>query len=182
MALNVKIGILNNKDSIIITEDTGNYNGVTNVGGWGAPNPAYTNPPVTAIVVDIYYPSAVTPSVAALNLLPTSFFTSTDRAYDLTSNVTLADGVWQYQVRYTITAVGTLTATKYALRDNELKCKIGQLALGDMDTNNFEEVKTMYDKMVQAFECEEYILAQELYEEISDMLTDCSPYSSNCNC
>ena len=107
--------------------------------------------------------------------------TTVDRAYNLTSGVTVQDGVWRYVVTYTISAV-TYTITKYALRDNDLKCQIGALALGDMDTNNFEEIKTMYDKMVQAFLCEEYILAQELYEEISDMLTDCSPYSYNCNC
>lgn len=181
MALDLKIGILNNKDSIIITEDTGNYNAVTNVGGWGAPNPAYTNPPVTAITLNIFYPGSATPNITALNLLSTSFFTTVDRAYNLTSGVTVQDGVWRYVVTYTISSVA-YTVTKYALRDNDLKCQIGTLALGDMDTNNFEEIKTMYDKMVQAFLCEEYVLAQELYEEISDMLTDCSPYSYNCNC
>lgn len=181
MALELKVGILNNKSAIIITEDTGNYNAVTNPTGWGSPNAAYTNPPVTAISLNIYYPSATTPSVSNINLLATTFFTSTDRAYNLTSAITLQDGVWKYVVNYTISSIN-YSVTKYALRDNVIRCLIGQLALSDMDTNNFEEVKLLYDKMVQAFECEEYILAQELYQEIKDALADCSPYISNCNC
>ena len=181
MALELKVGILNNKTAIIITEDTGNYNAVTNPTGWGSPNAAYTNPPVTAIALNVYYPGTTTPSIATINLLTTSFFTSVDRAYDLTSAVDLQDGVWKYIVSYTISGV-SYSVTKYALRDNTIRCLIGQLALGDMDANNYEEVKLLYDKMVQAFECEEYVLAQELYEEINDALTDCSPYSLNCNC
>jgi len=181
MALDLKVGILNNKASIIITENTGDYNAVSNITGWGAPNPAYTNPPVTAIALNIYYPGSTVTSVPEIDLLPTSYFTSADRAYDLTSSLTLQDGVWKYIVSYTISSV-VYSVTKYALRDNDIKCKIGQLALGDMTSNNYEEVKITYDKMVQAFECEEYVLAQELYEEINDMLTDCTPYSSNCNC
>lgn len=181
MALELKVGILNNKSAIIITEDTGNYNAVTNPSGWGSPNAAYTNPPVTAISLNVYYPGTTTASIAEIDLLSTTFFTSTDRAYDLTSAVTLQDGVWKYIVNYTIDGI-SYSVTKYALRDNTIRCLIGQLALGDMDLNNFEEVKLLYDKMVQAFECEEYVLAQELYEEITDALTDCSPYTSNCNC
>jgi hypothetical protein len=64
MALEIKVGILNNKDNIIITEDTGNYNAVTNPTGWGSPNAAYTNPPVTAIALNVYYPGTTTPSIA----------------------------------------------------------------------------------------------------------------------
>lgn len=188
MALDLKVGILNNKASIIITEDTGDYNAVSNITGWGAPNYAYTNPPVTALALNIYYPGSATVSIGPVNLLGTTYFTSADRAYDLTSSLTLQDGVWKYIVTYTI-IVDVVTeesvdyvVTKYALRDNDIKCKIGQLALGDMTSNSYEEFKIMYDKMVQAFECEEYVLAQELYEEINDMFTDCAPYSVNCNC
>jgi hypothetical protein len=270
MALEIKVGILNNKDNIIITEDTGNYNAVSNPGGWGAPNPDYTiatfgtgaktsssidtgteritsashgftalqqvvyttsgttiggltsgqryfilSPttndfqlssdgatavnltsagtgthtftPATNISLDIYLPGTTT-SIGVSTLLGTTYFSSTDRAYNLFTDLsavvptfTLQDGVWKYIVTYNISGV-PYVITKYALRDNTIRCLIGQLALGDMDANNYEEVKLLYDKMVQAFECEEYVLAQELYEEINDALTDCSPYSSNCNC
>ena len=181
MALEIKVEITNTKDKLIIADVTGNYNGVTNPGGWDATsveNPAYSD--ITALTLDVYYPGSSIADLSAFDLYTTSYFTSTDRAYDLTSNVTLQDGVWQFDYNYTVS--GGVTNTIYSLRDIDLKCKIGQLALGDMETNNFDEIKSMYDRMVQAFLCEEYVFAQELYEEISDMLTDCSPYSVNCNC
>lgn len=187
MALEIKVEVANNKDGIVFSDITGNYNAVSNPGGWGSPNDAYTNPPVTAISLDIYTPGSDT-SVGAANLLGTTYFTSSDRAYDVYKDVssvvptlTLSDGVWKYVVTYTISSV-PYQVTKYSLRDNTLRCTIGELALGDMTSNDFAEIKTMYDKMVQAFDCEEYVFAQELYEEINDMLTDCSPYSINCNC
>lgn len=181
MALEIKVEITNTKDKLIIADVTGNYNGVTNPGGWGSPNPAYSD--ITALSLNVFYPGSSVADLSAFNLYTTSYYTTTDRAYDLTSNVTLQDGVWKFEYSYTVTGiVGAVTSTIYSLRDIDLKCKIGQLALGDMETNNFDEIKSMYDRMVQAFLCEEYIFAQELYEEISDMLTDCSPYSYNCNC
>ena len=54
-----------------------------------------------------------------------------------------------------------------------------------MDINNYAEAKLLYDRMVQAFDCEEYTLAQELYEEINFLLSDsdCNAYSiGGCNC
>lgn len=188
MPLEIKIGILNNKDNIIITEDTGNYNAVSNPGGWGAPNAAYTNPPVTAISLDIFLPGT-TASIGASALLGTTYFTSSDRAYNLYTDpssvvptFTLQDGVWKYVITYTISGT-PYVITKYALRTNSIKCSVAELALGDMDNNNYDVAKTLYDKMVQAFECGEYILAQDLYEELNDFFTDCSPYSINsCGC
>jgi hypothetical protein len=38
MALAIKIGIINYDDKIVITDDTGDYNAVSNPGGWGSPN------------------------------------------------------------------------------------------------------------------------------------------------
>ena len=54
--------------------------------------------------------------------------------------------------------------------------------IGGPGSNGYEEIKDLYDRMVQAFECEEYVLAQELYEEIQEAFTDCSPYCIKCNC
>ena len=188
MAIELKVGITNNKNNIIISDNTGDFNAVSNPGGWGHPNANRTTPsPVSAISLNIYLPGASAP-LATANLLGTTFFTSSDRAYDIFGDpsavvptFTLQDGIFKYETVFTISSV-TYTVTTYSLRDNDLRCSIGELALGNMDTNDFQEVKLMYDKMVQAFECEEYTLAQNLYAEIQDMLTDCSPYTIGCNC
>lgn len=193
MPLTLKIGIINNDDNIIISDDTGNYNAISNPGGWdatGVTNPAHTTPsPVSVMSLDIYLPGTTTALSPSSNLLTTTFFTTTDRAYNLYTDpsavvptFTLQDGVWKYVVNYTISGVSGVI-TKYSLRTNEIDCSVAKLALGNMDTNNFEEAKLLYDKMIQAFECEEYTLAQELYVELNDFFTDCSPYSINsCGC
>lgn len=193
MPLELKIGIINNDDNIIISDDTGNYNAISNPGGWdatGVTNPAHTTPtPVSVVSLDIYLPGTTTALSPSSNLLTTTFFTTTDRAYNLFTDPSavvptfaLQDGVWKFVVNFTISGVLNVV-TKYALRTNVIRCSIGKLALGNMDMNNFEEAKLLYDKMVQAFECEDYTLAQELYEEINYFFTDCSPYSINsCGC
>jgi hypothetical protein len=265
MALDIRPVIINEKSKIIIADQTGDYNAITNPGGWIPATPRtftgvvntttdtltlnnhgfytgqvvtytftntgmasvvsgtklytnvidantlkfaeLTNPGlipvlnldnatltsnaltpyndvrarVSAISLSVTKPGATTP-LSAINLFTTTFWTTTDYAYDLTSLVTLQEGVWKFVITWTIDG-NTVTSTKYALRVNELRCSIAELALGDMTANNYEEYKSLYDRMVQAFECGEYILAQELYEEINDMFTDCSPYSINsCGC
>jgi len=193
MPLKLKIGIINNDDNIIIRDDTGNYNAISNPSGWdatGVTNPAHTTPtPVSVVSLDIYLPGTTTALSPSSDLLTTTFFTTTDRAYNLFTDPSavvptfaLQDGVWKFVVKFTISGVLN-EVEKYALRTNVIRCSIGKLALGNMDTNNFEEAKLLYDKMVQAFECEDYTLAQELYEEINYFFTDCSPYSINsCGC
>ncbi len=205
-----KTEIINNADSIIISDNTGDYNAITNPGGWGTPNSARTSAFVRAILLDIYLPgTSATIGTSALHFQmnptdpsfpngTTTFFTGTDRAYNLTTDPSavvptflLQDGVWKFVLTYRIDETGaslntglkTISDTKYLLRTNEIRCKIAKLALGDMDTNNYDQAKSLYDKMVQAFECEEYVLAQDLYEEINDFFADCSPYSINsCGC
>jgi hypothetical protein len=192
MALDIKLSIINNKNEIIVVDSTGDYNAITNPTGWGAPNPAHTNVDVTSVRLTVTNPSG---TIFADNLPPnslynTTFWTSTSRAYEITvdttniftTNPVIADGIWKFVIVFTILGTPT-TVTKYALRDNVLKCQLGQLALGDMDTNSFEEAKLMYDKMVQAFECGEYVLAQQLYQDISDFLSECdTTIFRNCGC
>lgn len=192
MALEIKISIVNNKNEIIVVDSTGDYNAITNPTGWGAPNAAHTNVDVTSVRLTVTNPSGTifTDSVPPNSLYNTTFWTSTARAYEITADVTnifttnpvIADGVWKFVVAFTV--LGTpISVTKYALRDNNLKCLIGQLALGDMDTNSFEEIKLMYDKMVQVFECEDYVLAQSIYQDINDMLNECdATIFRNCGC
>ena len=192
MALEIKMSIVNNKNEIIVVDSTGDYNAITNPTGWGAPNAAHTNVDVTSVRLTVTNPSGTifTDSVPPNSLYNTTFWTSTARAYEITADVSnifttnpvIADGVWKFVVDFTV--LGTpISVTKYALRDNNLKCLIGQLALGDMDTNSFEEVKLMYDKMVQVFECEDYVLAQSICQDINDMLNECdATIFRNCGC
>lgn len=192
MALDIKINIINNKNEIIIVDNTGDYNAITNPTGWGAPNAAHTNVDVTAVRLTVTNPSGTifTDSVPPNSLYNTTFWTTSSRAYEITADVTnifttnpvIADGVWKFVVDFTVLG-SPISVTKYALRVNTLKCLIGQLALGDMDTNSFEEIKLMYDKMVQVFECEDYVLAQSIYNDINDMLNDCdTTIFRNCGC
>jgi hypothetical protein len=183
-----KLEIINNKSNIVISDTTGDYNAVTNPLGWDST--ATVTPSRSSVSVaslEITKPGASV-SIGAANLMTTSFIVGTSRAYDVFSDptnvvptFTLEDGVWKYVMTIT-DSFGTFTKTEYSLRVNELKCKIGKLALGNLDTNKFYEVKSEYDRMVQAFECEEYVLAQEIYESVVDMLTSCYPYSPSCNC
>lgn len=192
MALEIKISIVNNKNEIIVVDSTGDYNAITNPTGWGAPNAVRNNVDVTAVRLTVTNPSGTifADSVPPNSLYNTTFWTGSSRAYEITADVTnifttnpiIADGVWKFVVDFTVLG-SPISVTKYALRDNALKCLIGQLALGDMDTNSFEEVKMMYDKMVQVFECEDYVLAQSIYQDISDMLNDCdATIFRNCGC
>lgn len=191
MALDIKLSIINNKNEIIVTDSTGDYNAITNPTGWGAPNPLRNNANVTSVRLTVTNPSGTifADSAPPNSLYNTTFWTGTSRAYEITADVTnifttnpvIADGVWKFVVVFTVLGTPT-TVTKYALRDNVLRCQLGQLALGDMDTNNFEEAKLMYDKMVQAFECGEYTLAQQLYQDINDFLTDCDTMIRDCGC
>jgi hypothetical protein len=187
MALAIKIGIINYDDKIVITDNTGDYNAVSNPSGWGSPNTAHTTPsPVSAVNLDIYIPSSTT-SIGTSNLITTTFFTSTDRAYDLLNDITsvvptfaLQDGIWKYVINFV--GSGAQALTQYSLRDNTLRCAIGKLALSDMDTNNYEEIKLLYDKMVQAFNCADYVLAQSLYDDIQFALTDCGAGYTYASC
>lgn len=260
MALDIKIGIKNTKTQMMIFDETGDYNAITNDTGWYSTTPktftggnvstvndtvtinnhgfymgqrvtytftgtgmagvtsgtilyvnvvdantlkfsqsagllpvldlnntsltnnaltAYdqTRARVTAISLTITNPSntALTP----INLYTTTFWTSDDRALDLTEDVTLADGVWKFETSFTYNG-GPLVETNYVLRTNDLLCRIGKLALGNMTSNDYAEIKLMYDNMLNAFDCAEYTLAQEIYDNIDEALTDCNIPSCGC--
>ena len=52
-----------------------------------------------------------------------------------------------------------------------------------MTSNDYAELKMLYDKMVQAMECGEYVLAQEIYADIQDTLSGCAPsIRTSCGC
>jgi len=194
MALSIQIGIINNDADIIVVDNTGDFNAISNPGGWNdtvTPTPSSLRSNVTVVDLNIFIPGSTT-TIGNSALYATTFFNvGTNRAYNVFTDPSavvptfaLTDGVWKYVFTFTILSVVT-TVTKYSLRVNDLLCSIGQLALGNMDINNYAEAKLMYDRMVQAFDCEEYTLAQELYEEINFLLSDsdCNAYSiGGCNC
>jgi hypothetical protein len=135
---------------------------------------------ISAISLSITQPGTTTP-LSAINLYTTTFWTSIDYAYNLTSSVTLTDGIWKFVVTFTNDG-SPVIETVYALRTNDLTCTLSQLALGNMTSNDYAEIKLMYDKMVNAFECGEYDLAQEIYDDIQDALTECYPSIKPCGC
>lgn len=266
MALDIRTGIVNNKASMIIADVTGDYNALTNPGGWiqetardftsgvnvsndtltynnhgfytgqvltyefsgtgmasvvsgtelyanvvdsntlkFALYPTYpgllpvldlnnttlssnsltpyndVRARVSAISLEITTPGASS-ALSPIDLYATSFWTSPSYAYDLTSSVNLSDGVWKFVITYTVDG-NTIAKTNYVLRDNVIKCAIAKLALGDMTSNDYAEIKLMYDKMLQAMECEEFVLAQTIYEDIVDALSSCAiDVRKGCGC
>jgi hypothetical protein len=194
MALSIQIGIINNDADIIVVDNTGDYNAISNPGGWNdtvTPNTASYRSNVTVVDLNIFLPGSTT-TIGNSALYSTTFFNvGTNRAYNVFTDPStvvptfaLTDGVWKYVFTFSILS-STVIVTKYSLRVNNLVCSIGKLALGNMDINNYAEAKLLYDRMVQAFNCEEYTLAQELYEEINFLLSDsdCNAYSiGGCNC
>jgi len=123
------------------------------------------------------------PNKTALSAIPvSSSYWINNYGYDLTSYVTLAEGVWQYDFTWTIDSL-PVQVTAYQLRDEELKCAIGKLALNDLCKSDYAAIKFEYDRMRQAFECTEYEIAQDIYNDINDMLVDCNGTGTlNCGC
>jgi len=161
----------------IIIDSTGDYNAVTNLTGWGSPNTvrsAAVTPTMNAVLVS---PSGVSTTVS---LLAGNFADNAIRSQSVYSSLTssLGDGIWFVTINYT-----GFTVTTYTLRDASIKCALGKLALGDMTSNDYAELKMLYDKMVQAMDCGEYLLATEIYSDIQDALSGCAPsIRTSCGC
>jgi hypothetical protein len=145
---------------------------------------------ITEIRLSILSPTDIAYSDSAYpnSIFATTFATSSDRAYDIVSDISsifptikLEDGVWKYTFTYTISGV-TYVVIKWALRLNDLNYRMAQLVFGDLDGNTYEEVKLQYDRIIQAFECGEYVLANELYVDIDQYFTTCYPTIKGCNC
>lgn len=162
---------------LIIIDSTGDYNAVSNPKGWGSPNEARSA--LTAIST-----VATSPSATAVTIVMTggNFDNDTYRSQNLASSLTLVDGIWKFETTFTISA-NAETITTYTLRDISLRCALGKLALGDMTSNDYAELKMLYDKMLQAMECEEYVLAEEIYADIESALASCpTSIRRSCGC
>lgn len=181
MALTINTASYNTKTGMYVTETTGDYNAVTNPGGFGSPNATRAN--ITTIIFVITQPDG---SVVTLDV-PTPFVTGPSYAYDVVNTAsgaeaTLMDGVYSVLTTYTSSVGGPYTTTEYILRDYDLRCAMGALALKDMKGTEYQKLKLAYDRMAQAFACEDYTLTQELMDDANALLDDCNGTYFNCGC
>jgi hypothetical protein len=183
MALEISVSITNTKDSVILEDTTGVYNAISNPGGWGSPNSLRSS--VSASTVTVTSPDG---SVLANPEDVVTLF-NPGTTFDLTTYIetesTLSDGVWKFQ--FSLTGVSDTAATAYGLRDIELKTKLAQLALGDLESNDFAEYDRRYRILLLAFEQGEYTTVQEIMEDLSSDLDDClsgdtNIYGLDCGC
>lgn len=171
MALSVNpiVTINHSTGVMVIVDSTGDYNAVTNLYGWGSPNEDRSA--LTAITTSVTPPGAA--SATSITLTGGNFDNDSVRAQDITSSLTMGDGLWKFETTFTVSPNSEVVTT-YSFRDVALKCAIGKLALGNMTMNDYAEVKLMYDKLLQAMECQEYTLVEEIHLDIIDALSYCA--------
>jgi hypothetical protein len=177
MALSVNpiVNITHTPDNIYILDVTGDYNAVTNLTGWGSPNEARSA--LTAITATITYPDTTT---QALTLTGTSFDDDAIRAYDATT-ILKQDGVYKIDAVFSVSP-NSETVSAWSLRTNGIKCQLTALALGDTTSNDFAEAKAMYDRMIVAFDCGEYVLVEEILTDLESFFDDCGYTKIKCGC
>lgn len=182
LAVNPIVELLQTKDYIYIVDVTGDYNAVTNPNGWGSPNEARSA--LSAITATVTYPDGTT---AALTLTGTDLDDDVKRAYKATT-LSKMDGVYAIDVTFQITVAGTppvITSeivTAHSLRDNDIRCQLAALALGNTESNDFNEAKLIYDRMIVAFDCAEYVLVEEILTDLEAFFDDCGYSKINCGC
>ena len=175
LAVNPIVELIQTKDYIYIVDVTGDYNAVTNPTGWGSSTNLRSA--LTAITAVVTYPDGTT---ASLTLTGTDFDDDVKRAYNATT-LSKMDGVYAIDVTFTITSASE-TVTAHSLRNNDIKCQLAALALGNTDSNDFNEAKLIYDRMIVAFDCAEYVLVEEILTDLEAFFDDCGYSKINCGC
>jgi hypothetical protein len=104
---------------------------------------------------------------------------------DITSDIegvdgSLVDGIWKFV--FTLAGISQTSYTMYAFRTNDVRKLLMQLAQKNLDVVGFAEAKNLYDKMIYAFEAENYTLTQEIYDQLTDLLEGCGFSIRNCGC
>lgn len=113
MALELSIGIhqADNCKSFTLSDTTGAYVALTNVGGHGSPNPAIADADTATLAVTLFG-SATTYTKSVFSTLPTTTttteFTINNTDLGLASTATIPDGI--YLLRYTVSGGFTITA------------------------------------------------------------------------
>jgi hypothetical protein len=54
--------------------------------------------------------------------------------------------------------------------------------LGDLEINDFAEAKSIYDKMHTVFDCKEYVLTEEVLDDLEAFFDDCGYTKITCGC
>ena len=175
LSVNPQVELIHTNDTIFIVDVTGDYNAVTNPNGWGSPNEARSA--LTAITALVTYPDATTDN---LTLTSTDFDNDSVRAYNATT-LKRMDGVYEIDVTFTVSPDNEVI-TEYSLRDNAVKCQLAALALGDLEINDYAEAKSIYDKMHTVFECDEYVLTEEVLDDLEAFFDDCGYTKIRCGC
>lgn len=186
MALDLQLRIQNNvlddneENAIILIDETGDYDVTSNPGGWGTPNSARAALSDSDVVVTP--PDGV--ELASFDLgtwATTTALASKDLTADLDALDTAPqDGIWKFV--FTLAGTSQTSATVYAFRDTDIKKRLIQLSQNNLDLIDFQTAKNLYDKIVYAFEAENYTLAQDLYDDLSDLLDEDSVNFIGCGC
>lgn len=113
-------------------------------------------------------------------------FLASTLSKDITSIVeddeglSLTDGIWKYNILVAwdgTQPVGTQTYEPvYALRLNTIAASLARTALRDLDSIDFAEMKSKYDRAILAFDSGEYVLAEDLIEELTELLSEQSAF------
>lgn len=181
MALDIQIGIQNNYDSLVLVDETGDYNAISNPGGWGTPNSARSGLSSDPTVI-ITTPGG---TILTSETLTDFMSTSADIAFDLTSAIeaqdsTLDDGIWKFV--FTFAGISQTSLTVYAYRDNAVRERLIKLSLKNLDIVDFKTAQELYQKMLYAFEAGDYDLVEELNDDLNRALEVCNLAFKNCGC
>lgn len=182
MALELKYSESSANSQSELTEMTGAYNALTNLGGWNAPNEDITS--VTAATAKYYFPDATTylPATTStdINIFPT--LPADTAPASMTINFAqlgiteYADG-WM-QIVIEIDAVDTYTVTL----DKLITCTAEADLLAFMDTIDFKccegsekyatfnELMAMYNAVILGFCCDK-VKAMALFADLKTRLS-----------
>lgn len=190
MALKLKIDICeNNCKYFTFTELTGAYNALTNLTGYGTPNPTIGS--VTSAVLTVTDPDS---TETEIDLLATSVFpNSTDSGINIlntqlgyTITEKLNTGIWTFL--YTVvTPSGTFTKTKKIPVTCKIKCEIQTLRLQLINNCSKEDKEKLFNKIQElemllmaieaASDCGNYSQTQTLIDSLEDFTTN-----NDCGC
>jgi hypothetical protein len=176
MALELKINVTsNNQGGFIFREDTGQYS-VTNLTGWGSPNPTLAS--VVDVTLEVFLPdsstylptsnSVVLDSGDNLNVdFPTSDYT---KQFDITGQMLggsagsdVPDGVYEFLYTVTVSPDTEYSISKYAVMIDGVMCCISKLSVDaieawcgcgcDKKTSRFESGMLMIEAAKYAVFC-----------------------------
>jgi hypothetical protein len=136
LELNIGFGRSNDYFNIIVTDNTGVYNAVTNPGGYGTPNPAVGDFLTFDVSVTLPDPVTLLPSgtpitVSAYPTLPSSSSASysiTNVDLGFAADVALIDGVYLFDIVAT-TGAAEFTYQRYGVFSDIVGCCIKSLTL-----------------------------------------------------